>query len=67
MALESIVFGEISQMEKDILYDITYMRNLKKCNKLVNIKKKKKQTHRERISGYQQGDGGEESETGVGE
>ena len=42
MALESIVFGEISQMEKDILYDITYMRNLKKCNKLVNIKKKKK-------------------------
>ena len=40
------MFGEISQMEKDILYDITYMRNLKKCNKLVNIKKKKKKKGR---------------------
>ena len=26
--------------ERQILYDITYMWNLKKCNKLVNITKK---------------------------
>ena len=40
--------------ERQILYDITYMWNLKKYNKLVNITKKK-QTHRyrEQTSGYQ--------------
>ena len=33
MALESTMFGEISQTEKDILYDITYMRNLKNATR----------------------------------
>ena len=43
--------------ERQILYDTTYVWNLKKCNKLVSITKKK-QTHRyrEQTSGYQWGD-----------
>ena len=49
--VEGIMLSEISQIEKDILYDITFMSS-KKYNKLVNIKKKKP-THwyREQISG----------------
>ena len=48
MLVLSLVFRETY-----ILYEITYMRNLKKYNRLVNITKKK-QTHRyrEQISGY---------------
>ena len=38
--VEGIMLSEISQIEKDILYDITFMSS-KKYNKLVNIKKKK--------------------------
>ena len=47
-----------SDRERQILYDITYMWNLKKYNKLVNITKKK-QTHSygEQTSGYQSGEG----------
>ena len=40
MDLESIMLSEISQ--RQILYDITYMWNLKKKSKLVNITIKKK-------------------------
>ena len=36
-----------SDRERQILYDITYMWNLKKYNKLMNITKQK-QTHRYR-------------------
>ena len=47
-----------SGRERQILYDITYMWNLKKYNKLVNLTTtttKKKQTYRdkEQISGNQ--------------
>ena len=43
-----------SDRERQILYDITYMLNPKKYNKLVNITNEK-QTHRyrEQTSGYQ--------------
>ena len=41
-----------SDRERQILYDMTYMWNLK--NKLVNITKK--QTYREQTSGYQRGE-----------
>ena len=44
MDLEVIMLSEISQRK---INDITYMWNLKKYNKLVNITKKK-QTHRYR-------------------
>ena len=49
---ESTMLSEISQRKTQILYDLSYMWNLK--NKLVNITKKK-QTHRykEQTSGYQ--------------
>ena len=47
-----------SVREIKILYDITYMWNLKKYNKLVNkTKKKQTQRYRERTSGYQWGEG----------
>ena len=41
MDLEDIMLSEINQTEK-ILYDIIYMWNLKKYNKLVNITKMSK-------------------------
>ena len=49
--VEGIMLSETSQIEKDILYDISFMSS-KKYNKLVNIKKKKL-THwyREQIRG----------------
>ena len=52
MDLEGILLSELSQIKKDkqILYDIIYMWNLKN-NKLVNITKKKL-THREQTSGF---------------
>ena len=40
--VEGIMLSETSQIEKDILYDISFMSS-KKYNKLVNIKKKKSQ------------------------
>ena len=44
--------------ERQILYDITYLQNLKEHNKLVNqTKKNKTQRHREQTSGYQWGEG----------
>ena len=58
MDLEGITLSEIRQ--RKILYDITYMWNLKKYNKLVNkTNKQKKQTHRyrEETSSYQLGEG----------
>ena len=53
MDLEGIILSEISQTEKDKYYDVPFMWNPKKYNKLVNITKKK-QTHRykEQTSGY---------------
>ena len=60
--------GNKSDRERQILYDITYMWNLKKYNKLVN-KTKKKQTHRyrEQTSGYQWGRGKGGGTIGVGD
>ena len=51
--------SEISQTKRQALYAITHMCNLKKYNKVVNIKKKQK-THiyREQMSGYQWEGGG---------
>ena len=41
MDLEGIKLSEINQTEKNkYLYDITYMQNLKKYNKLVTVTKK---------------------------
>ena len=37
MDLEGIMLSEISQRERQISYDNTYMWNLKKYHKLVNI------------------------------
>ena len=52
--------------ERQILYDITYMRNLKKYNKLVNItKKKQSHRHREQTGGYQWEEGRGERHDGV--
>ena len=46
--------------ERQILYDITYMWNLKKYNKLLNLTKKKwTHRYREQISGYHCGVGWE--------
>ena len=55
MDLENIMLSEISQ-RKQILYDISYMWNLKKIN---NLYAKQRQTHRYRIqtSGYQMEEG----------
>ena len=39
MDLEDITLSEMSGRERQILYDTTYMWNLKKYNKLVNITK----------------------------
>ena len=54
MDLEGMRLSEISQTKRQALYAITHMCNLKKYNKVVNIKKKQK-THiyREQMSGYQ--------------
>ena len=49
MDLEGIMLSEISQRE--ILYDITYIWDLKITNKLVN-KTKKKHRYRKQTSGY---------------
>ena len=63
MDLEGIILNAISQ--RQILYDITYMRNRKKYNKLVNVTKKQ-QTHRyrEQTRGYQWCEGGKEGKYG---
>ena len=49
--------------ERQILYEVTYMWNLKKYIKLVNTAKRK-QTHsyREQTSGYQWGEGRREEQ-----
>ena len=59
MDLEGMRLSETSQTKRQALYAIIYTWNLKKYNKVVNIKKKK-QTHiyREQTSGYQWGEGG---------
>ena len=46
-----------SDRERQILYDITYMRNLKKYDKLANITKKQIHRYREQTTGYQLGGG----------
>ena len=53
--------GNKSDRERQIVYDITYMWNLK--NNLVNITKKKQtHRHREQTSGYQGGEGSREGQ-----
>ena len=56
MDLEAITLSEMSDREKQILYDSIYNMESKKYNRLVN-KTKEKQTHRyrEQTSGYQLG------------
>ena len=53
MDLDIIILSEVNLTEKDISYDITYMRNLKKMIQM-NLFTKQKQTHRlrEQIYGY---------------
>ena len=57
MDLKGITLSEISQRKTNTVWCFSYMKS-KKCNKLVNITKKK-QTHRyrEQTSGYQWGEG----------
>ena len=57
MDLEGIMLSEVSQTEGQILYDITYMWNLKKYNKLVIITKKQIHRYKEQTSGYHRGEG----------
>ena len=68
MDLEGIMLSEMSDRERQILYDITYHLYVesKKYNKLVNITKKK-QTHRyrEQTSGYPSGKGRGRGNIGV--
>ena len=52
MDLEIIILSEGSQIERQILYDITYMRNLKKMMIQMNLFTKQKQTHRHRKQTY---------------
>ena len=49
-----------SGKERKILYDITYMLNLKKNGKKIHLHTKQKQTHRCKIQTYchQRGEGG---------
>ena len=47
MDLEDITLSKMSDKERQILYNITYIRS-KKYNKLDNITTTKKQTHRYR-------------------
>ena len=54
-----------SGRERQKSYDITYMWNLKKYNKLVNITKKENHRYREQTNCYQWGKGmGEEQYQG---
>ena len=58
MDLEIIILSEVSQTERQIPYDTTYMWNLKyDTNELIYQTTKQKQTHRHRkqIYGYQRG------------
>ena len=48
MDLKGIILNEKSQIEKDILYDITYMWNLKNTTNQWEKKQKNKQIHRYR-------------------
>ena len=51
MDLEGITLSEIR--ERQILYDITYLWNLKKYKNLVNVTKQKEtHTYRKQTSGY---------------
>ena len=43
------MLSEISQKEKDKYYMISYTWNLKKCKKIVNIKKKHIYSYREKL------------------
>ena len=62
------MLSEMSDRERQIVYDITYRWNLKKYNNLVN-RTKKKQTHRyqEQTSGYQWGEGRGRGKIGSGD
>ena len=55
MGLEIITESEVSQTNKVVSYDATYMCNLKKKMTQVNLFTKQKQTHRFRkqLHGYQ--------------
>ena len=54
-----------SDRETQILYDVTYMWNVKKPKKLVNVTKKQTHRYREQISGYQWGGEGQYRGRGV--
>ena len=56
MDLEGIMFSEIRQ--KKILYDFTYMQNLKKIKQTIIMKQKQTHRYREQISGYQRRESG---------
>ena len=62
MDLENIMLSEMSDRERQILYDITYMWNLKNNANNANVYIKQKQTHRHRKQPY-----GYQKEEGVGE
>ena len=63
MDLEGIILSQMDQ--RQILPDITSMRNWKKYNKLVNITKKKQtHRHREQTKGYQWSEGRKEGQDG---
>ena len=69
MDLEGIILSEIkSDRERQILYEIIYMWNLKNKTTSEYSKKKKKQVHRyrEQTSGYQWGERGG-NKRGVGD
>ena len=70
MDLEGTMVHEMSDRERQMLYDITYVEALNN-NKLVNKTKKKKQTHRyrEQTNDYQWGRGergGRRDNIGIG-
>ena len=52
MDLEIAVLSEVSQTERQISYDITYMRNLKKTRVQMNLFTKQKYSHRCRKQTY---------------
>ena len=63
MDLEGVMLSEISQRKANTVWIHLYVESIK-YSKLMNITKKK-QTHREQRSGYQQGD--RRGNTGIGD
>ena len=67
MDLEGITLSEISQTERQILYDVTYVQNLKKYNKVVNITKRSRLTYIENKLVVTSGERERRGNIGVGE